>query len=335
MGVGVSVGSRPHRSISIDCMLASSQPGSSRFGRSGGQLFRTFRLGKFVDVKGQSNAPTGARNARNPRIGVCSWSLLPASPDALCEALNRLDIAAVQLDLSRLVTEPEQWGKAVAKLRKAGIVISSGMMRMAGEDYSTLETIRTTGGVRPDSTWDENQRHADAVAHIASREGIELVTFHAGFIPEDASDPEHDKLIERLRTLADLFADAGVKVAFETGQETADTLIEALHAIDRTNVGVNFDPANMILYSTGDPVAALKQLAPFVKQVHIKDATPTDTPGTWGSEVPVGQGAVSWPAFMKVANAIRPALNFVIEREVGEGREPDIAAARDVVAHLI
>jgi sugar phosphate isomerase/epimerase len=269
--------------------------------------------------------------AVSPRIGVCSWSLRPASPADLIEALTRLGLVSVQLDLSTVISDPKIWGNGVKELRKAGVSIVSGMMRLVGENYATLETIRLTGGVRPDATWDANQKHAIAVAGLAQDHNIELVTFHAGFIPEDVNDPEHAKLVERLRSLADTFADHGVKIAFETGQETADTLIEALQAIDRTNVGVNFDPANMILYGTGDPVESLKQLSPFVKQVHIKDALPTDAPGTWGREMPVGKGEVDWPAFVKVADAVRPAVNFVIEREAGEGREPDIAAARDML----
>lgn len=249
--------------------------------------------------------------------------------------MSRLGIAAVQLDLSRVVDDPDTWGRAGQDLRKAGVVVVSGMMRMAGEDYTTLESIRRTGGVRLNETWDRNLKHAEAVAHVAARDGIELVTFHAGFIPDDAADPEHDTLVDRLRTLADVFADHGVTVAFETGQEKADVLLVALAAIDRTTVGVNFDPANMILYGMGEPVAALRQLAPFVKQVHIKDALPAETPGAWGKEVPVGKGKVDWPAFFDVANSIRPLVNYVIEREAGEGREPDIAAARDIIARHI
>ena len=287
----------------------------------------------------QSVRPPNCRG-ESQRIGVCSWSLRPASPAELVEALTRLDIEAVQLDLSRAIDQPNEWGRAPAELRGRGILVVSGMMRTAGEDYSTLETIRQTGGVRPDSTWARNQQHAEAVAHVAAREGIELVTFHAGFIPEHADDPERAKLIERLRTIADIFASHGITIAFETGQETADVLLEVLAEINRPGaqlpgVGVNFDPANMILYGMGDPVASLRKLAPHVKQVHIKDALPTQTPGTWGKEVAVGRGAVDWPAFFAVANAITPPVNYIIEREAGEGREPDIAAARDLIARHV
>ena len=55
--------------------------------------------------------------------------------------------------------------------------------------------------------------------------------------------------------------------------------------LNHPNIGVNFDPANMILYDKGDPVKALHVLAPWMRQVHIKDAKRTKIPGTWGEEV--------------------------------------------------
>lgn len=265
------------------------------------------------------------------RIAVCSWSLRPDGPEELLAALRRLRIGAVQLALGPVLHQPQRWGRAIGVIRESGIRIISGMMAMAGEDYSTLESIARTGGVRPDHTWPDNFKHARSVAKLAGDEGIALVTFHAGFIPEDHRAPQRAVILDRLRAVADAFAERGVGVALETGQETAPTLLEALRDLNHPGVGVNFDPANMILYGKGDPVAALRLLAPRVRQVHVKDAIPTQTPGMWGREVPVGNGAVDWPAFFKVAMTIDPPVNFVIEREAGPSREVDIAAAMDLI----
>jgi hypothetical protein len=90
--------------------------------------------------------------------------------------------------------------------------------------------------------------------------GLGLVTFHAGFLPHEESDPSFAKLLARLRQIADLFAAKNMAVGLETGQEEAGTLAAFLKKLDRANVGVNFDPANMILYDKGDPVAALRTL---------------------------------------------------------------------------
>lgn len=261
------------------------------------------------------------------RLGICSWSLQPASIEDLLGDLDGLGASGVQLALGPLLDDPEVWQDAIARLRAAGIEIFSGMLEACGEDYSSLESIKATGGVVPDETWPQTLARAEAVAALASEAGLPLVTVHAGFIPHDEGDPARAKILERLRTLGDLFAKGGTKLGLETGQESATTLRGALDVLDHPNIGVNFDPANMILYGMGDPVQALTSLAPHVVQVHAKDALPTTEPGTWGTEVPLGDGAVDWAAFVCVVNRLEPAVNVVVEREAGDQRSVDIATA--------
>ena len=205
---------------------------------------------------------------------------------------------------SQLALDPLRRSKEVSSdlklLQDSGIEIVSGMMEMVGEDYSTFETIRKTGGVRPDETWQENQQCAQRNADLAQELGLSLVTFHAGFIPHDSQDPERQRMLERLHVITEIFADKGCDVALETGQETAETLVEVLEELDRSELGVNFDPANMILYGMGEPVSSLNRLAPWVKQIHIKDACQSVVPGEWGAEVPVGTGEVQWQQFFSV-----------------------------------
>ena len=87
----------------------------------------------------------------------------------------------------------------------------------------------------------------------------------------------------------------------------------------------------MILYDKGDPVLALDQLAPHVFQVHIKDATKTKQPGTWGAEVPAGTGEVDWSAFFACLRRHNLDVDLMIEREAGEERLKDILTARKLV----
>lgn len=274
-------------------------------------------------------------NAGISRIGVCSWSLGPGTPTELIEALKQLEINSTQLALGPLLGNPSVWGAAIKELRSADLQIASGMMATIGEDYSSLESIAKTGGIRPDETWTANRKHAQSIADLAAANGINLVTFHGGFIPEDRNDPERSKLLDRLRVVADIFKAQDVRLGLETGQESARTLIDALNDLDHPNIGVNFDPANMILYGKGEPVEALRLLSRFVVQIHIKDALPTNIPGTWGREVPVGKGTVDWDAFFEVANMIDPPVDFMIEREAGLDRIDDITAARDLIARHI
>ena len=271
------------------------------------------------------------RNA-NRRIGVCSWSLRPENAGDLARQLLQTGTSAVQLALDPLRTGEWQAEATFGELRASGIEVLSGMVATRGEDYSSLERIRETGGLRPDAHWEENRESARASARLARRMGLTLVSFHAGFLPEEPDDPERAKLLDRLHTFVDIFADEGVALAFETGQESARTLAEFLEELDRESVGVNFDPANMLLYDKGDPVEALALLAPWVRQIHVKDAVRTETPDTWGTEVPAGTGQVDWDAFFDVLAARKLEVDLVIEREAGEKRVVDIQRARALVA---
>ena len=264
-------------------------------------------------------------------LGVCSWSLLVESPQEVASRARASGARAVQLALDplrRSGTSPEE---ARRRLEGAGVRILSGMMAMAGEDYSSLESIRRTGGVRPDDTWPENLRAACADAYIARRLGVTLVTFHAGFLPEERRDPERERILARLRELCRVFGREGIRIGLETGQERAATLLEVLEDLDEPGLGVNFDPANMILYGMGDPVDALEALAPHVLQIHVKDALPPERPGEWGREVPAGEGAVDWQRFFRVLEARGIDCDLVVEREAGEDRIGDVRRALALV----
>jgi len=268
------------------------------------------------------------------RLAVCSWSLQPKNPQQLVEQLEKIGIRRVQIALDPIRSDAGTWGNFDALAKERGIKIASGMFGTIGEDYTTMETIKETGGIVPEKTWGENWWNIQTTAKLAAEMGIRLVTFHAGFLPHDERDPGFVKLRDRLRQVADAFAAEGVDLGLETGQETADALKHFLQVLDRRNVGVNFDPANMILYEKGDPIAALETLAPWLKQCHIKDARRTKQSGTWGDEVVVGTGEVDWRKFFAVLGRVGYDGDLCIEREAGNQRVEDIRAARKFVESL-
>lgn len=273
-------------------------------------------------------------NSLVPRLAVCSWSLQPSHPGELIDRLLDTGVRRVQLALDPLREGSPSWGDAVERMGAAGISVVSGMFGTLGEDYTTLETIKVTGGIVPDATWDANWRNIQATAELSKRLGLRLVTFHAGFLPHEETDPSFDRLMGRLRQVADLFAGAGIHLGLETGQETAETLDAFLARLARPNVGVNFDPANMLLYGKGDPIQALQRLGRWLKQVHIKDANQTKVPGTWGEEVVAGTGEVDWPAFFGTLATLGYAGDLCIEREAGTRRVADIRAAAEFIRTL-
>ncbi|MCZ7635071.1 MAG: sugar phosphate isomerase/epimerase [Verrucomicrobia bacterium] len=270
------------------------------------------------------------------RLAVCSWSLQPTSADDLFQKLAATGIPRVSLALDPVRENRDgAWSNFKERCAQQGITCVSGMMTAIGEDYSTLESIKRTGGVVPDQHWEGNWRNFEANADLAVRLGLKFVMFHAGFLPHEERDPAFAKLLDRLAKIAGLFAARGIGIGFETGQETGETLATFLRKLNRPNVGINFDPANMLLYDKGDPIAALRTLGPWLRQCHLKDATRTRIPGTWGEEVVLGTGEVDWRAFFAVLRELQYTGDLAIEREAGTQRVADIRTAREYVERLL
>lgn len=241
----------------------------------------------------------------------------------------------VQLALSPLLLDAGERARLRAVLEEGRIELCSGMMETIGEDYSSLERIKVTGGVRPDEHWAENLERARQCASLARELGISLVTLHAGFIPKD-DERLHITMVDRLCRVAEVFNNQGITLGLETGQERAETLLELLSTIaSRVRVGVNFDPANMILYGMGDPIESMGLLRDSIVQVHMKDAIATDTPGTWGTEVSVGDGQVDWDAFFEITQGLDQSVDVIIEREAGDQRVEDIRTAHTLAMKQI
>jgi sugar phosphate isomerase/epimerase len=269
------------------------------------------------------------------RLAVCSWSLRPTDPANLVSQLQDLGLPRAQLDLDPMRENAAVWGGLPAVLADAGIQGVSGMFRTVGEDYTSLETIRHTGGLVPDATWDANWANLQVTVQTARRLGLDIVMTHAGFLPHEPSDPTFAKMLGRMRQVARLFADHGLTLCCETGQESAASLVSFLDHLAEPNVAVNFDPANMLLYNNGDPIAALRTIGHRVKSCHLKDAIVAQVPGTWGEEVPIGTGQVDWTAFFTTMAELDYGGFFCFEREAGSARGTDLAAGRRIVENLL
>lgn len=260
-------------------------------------------------------------------LGVCSWSLQAQKIAELLQCLDSCGLTRIQIALSPFLDQESEVRQIRDAIEQGNVTLCSGMLATIGEDYTTLDSIKSTGGLRSDALWADNQRLAERCARLASAFGLELVTLHAGFIPDDEAGL-HQVIINRLCRIADVFNGYGITLGLETGQETASTLKDLLSTIiPRVEVGVNFDPANMILYGMGDPIEAMRELQEYIVQVHMKDAIATDTPGTWGTEVAAGDGQVDWNGFFEIVQGLPQRVDVIIEREAGEQRLEDIRQA--------
>ena len=253
-------------------------------------------------------------------IGVCSWSLR-VDINEVTVALNKIGIDYIHLGLRWILDRDSQ--DSISLIKKQSWKISATMIDFPQEDYSTLDSIKQTGGIVPDECWQKNlQLFLDAVK-VTKELGVNYLSMHAGFIDETKKEYA-EKFRNRIRILADTADGENIMLLLETGQETAAHLKFFLEEINHPAIGVNFDPANMILYDMGDPIEAVKILAPWIKHIHIKDAVRTNNPGTWGQEVAWGNGQVQPDKFIQTLKEINYKGVLAIEREAGDNSFEDI-----------
>jgi sugar phosphate isomerase/epimerase len=186
-----------------------------------------------------------------------------------------------------------------------------------GESYADIPTVVRTVGLVPMSSRASRLKEMFEISDFAHWLGCDTVALHLGFIPHDPAAPGYGEIVEVTRTLCDHCDRHGQFLHLETGQETADGLLEFIHQVDRDNLKINFDPANMILYGTGEPIEALRKVGAHVRSVHCKDGTWSDQPGvTWGTEVALGKGDVGMEAYLRTLHEIGYRGPLTIEREI-------------------
>ncbi len=199
------------------------------------------------------------------------------------------------------------------KFTDAGISITVVFCGFPGESYASIPIVEETIGLVPEKWRSERLAEAKSISDFARAMGVDAIGLHIGVIPEEKTDD----VIAVARELCDYAAKNKQRVHLETGQESAKTLLHFFRDVDRDNLAINFDPANMILYGSGQPIPALKLVGEHVKSVHCKDATWAKNPGKeWGAEVPLGKGDVNMKLFLQTLKEIGYDGPLTIEREI-------------------
>lgn len=267
------------------------------------------------------------KKSLNWNIGLCSWSL---GNDL--ELLNQVkkQTSASTLHLFIPPKQKSENIEYVKKIKEAGWKISSGMIAFDQEDYSTLDSIKKTGGIVPEQNWTENKKKVCNAVELLSELKVPYLSFHFGFI-----DTASKKMTKRVKLLCDYAASKNITLLMETGQETAQDLLDFLKIINSDYLAVNFDPANMILYGKGSPVKAIDTLKPYIKHIHLKDAKPSQKPGQWGTEVPWSTGNVNSTDFFEKLAEINYTGPLCVEREQGKNRKNDIIYAISIAQDFV
>jgi len=166
-------------------------------------------------------------------------------------------------------------------------------------------------------------------ADMASWLGVRDVTTHVGFIPENPSTTEYRDVVVAVREVARYCRDLGLYFNFETGQETPTTLMRTIEDVGLENLGINLDPANLLMYGKANPMDAVDIYREKVRGVHVKDGHyPTDGRHL-GVETPVGEGLVDFPVLVSRLHGYGYDGPWIIEREISGPRQlEDIRQAK-------
>lgn len=256
------------------------------------------------------------------------------------EVAQELKVPTVQIHAPHAATRTQEAADAfLKKCRDAGIEITAVFGGFDGESYADIATTAKTVGLVPEETQAARVQEMKEISDFSKVLGCDVVALHIGFVPQDRESDAYKTLVTRTRELLDHIKGNGQNLHLETGQETADHLLEFIADVERDNLFINFDPANMILYGTGDPIEAVKKVGHLVRSVHCKDATgAVENRGVdWGAEVPLGQGDVGMETYLRTLKELGYTGPLTIEREIAHDpvqQKADIGAAVTLLEQL-
>jgi sugar phosphate isomerase/epimerase len=272
-----------------------------------------------------------------PRMPLGVFMSVGAGLGAGIDRVLELGVRTVQVHAPGPAERTRARAEEIAdRFAQAGVRVTLVFCGYPGESYKSIPIVRDTVGLVPAATRAERVEQTKQIAQFAAWLGAPGIGVHVGFISEDWESPEFAGTVDTVAEVADYCGERDLTVNLETGQETADTLLRVLETADRPNLSVNFDPANMILYGSGEPLEALRKVGRYVRSCHCKDATWSDRPGeTWGLEVPLGKGAVGIPAFIATLKDLGYSGPLTIEREISGAQQiADIKAGIELLRQI-
>ncbi len=275
------------------------------------------------------------------KIGVMSDGFRLAPRDGVRKAkevgADGIQVSAVAGEISPEAMDQHTRGEFKAFCAGLGLEISALCGDLGGHGFQ-----------RADENVAKVER-SKRIVDLAVDLGTAVVTTHIGVVPEDKRAPVYANLLAACRELGEYAAMTGVTFAIETGPEKATTLKAFLDDVGSKGIGVNLDPANLVMVTGDDPVRAVHTLKGYIVHTHAKDGVqlkPSDPVQVYGAfaeggieglsvsdvgqlfkEVPLGQGGVPWDAYLKALADIGYGGYLTIEREVGEDPERDIREA--------
>ena len=206
----------------------------------------------------------------------------------------------------------------------AGVAISALWGGVPGRRvWDFLEGPTTIGLVPPANRHvgvDALRRWSDFAAEVG---GVPSLTTHVGFLPVNPSEPDYVGTVAALRQVAEHCRGNGQQFWFETGQETPVTLLRTIEDVGTGNLGINLDPANLLMYGMANPLDALDVFGRYVRGLHAKDGEYPTNGRRLGEEKPLGEGRVDFPRLLAKLKALGFEGAVTIEREISGPRQAE------------
>lgn len=276
------------------------------------------------------------------KIGVLIELFEDTDIDAKFAELRLMGMESCQLVCwNRRILHDDSAAEAVNRaVEKHGVKISAFWCGWEGRKVWDFYEGQLTLGLVPSDYRVERVKMLMEGSDFAKKIHVTDFATHVGYMPENPYDPKYAQVLSACKAVVEKCKENGQNFLFETGQETPVTLKRAIQDIEKElgkgNVGINLDPANLIMYGKANPVDALDVFGEYVRGIHGKDGLyPTDGHHL-GAEVPLGQGKVNYPAFIARLKEIGYEVDITIEREIsGEEQKKDILMAKEILERLI
>jgi L-ribulose-5-phosphate 3-epimerase len=269
------------------------------------------------------------------RLGI--KSILGKGPEEELSKAREMGLPTCQIDTwqPELFTD-EMAERLIAASKQYEVEVTTIWTGTPGPRVWNLIEGPATIGLVPEKYRPQRVEALKRGADFAAKVGVPSITTHVGFIPENPNDPLYPGLLGALHEVVEYCAERGLTFCFETGQETPVTLLRTIEDLGTSNLGINLDPANLLMYGKANPVDALDVFGRYVVGVHAKDGEYPTNGRELGVEKPLGEGRVDYPRLIAKLKDLGYAGALTIEREIsGPKQIEDIKHAIKVLSELI
>ena len=261
---------------------------------------------------------------------------LAKGPEEELRTVHDLGLPTCQVTCSAAdLASDEMAERLIAACRDYGVEVTSIWTHGGGPSVWNFIEGPTTIGLVPEQYRTQRVAALKRGADFAVRVGVSAIITHVGFIPEAPSNPLYGGVLGALREVVEYCKERDITFCFETGQETPITLLRVIEDLGGENLGINLDPANLLMYGKANPVDALDVFGQYVVAVHAKDGEYPTNGRELGVEKPLGEGRVNFPVLIPKLKSLGYTGALTIEREISGPRQiEDIKRAIRILSEL-